>query len=135
MNCLQKGIGADAGAAPSYKMKLALVREVRLTFGVRAARRLWVELDLPDVAEDRPRDGSGQALDQFRRFLDAHTMRDMSAEVSARELMQCYDRWRQSAGAPKISRTMLGHLARKCELPRRKAGSTIYVGIRLRGRL
>ena len=49
--------------------KRALVAEARATFGIAAARRLWVDLGLPDVTHGRRRDGNAQMIGHFRQFL------------------------------------------------------------------
>lgn len=112
--------------------KRALVAEARVTFGIAVARRLWVELGLPQVpGREGPR-GSDLARRAFDRFLQECTVTNIAAEVRSRDLYRRYELWARAAGAQPLSAMHFGKLAHRSGILSRKSYTTIYLGIALR---
>ena len=123
----QLGLDFDA-----IDKKRALVTEARVTFGVAAARQLWIALGLPQISKRERSQGRDLALQAFDRFLRECTVSDDAAEVRSKDLHQRYMLWARSAGAPPLTATFFGKLAGRCGIPCRKSGTTIYIGLALR---
>ncbi|UCI17875.1 hypothetical protein FJ970_22610 [Mesorhizobium sp. B2-1-8] len=115
----------------TFETKLSLISETRQLFGIRAARRLWSELGLP-----QPPDREHPRACAVVSFLKATTEPDPLSELPFSEIYQRYLIWAGDTGsAAIIGQHAFGkYLTRSGLVTARKSGSTIYAGIKWKGR-
>lgn len=113
------------------RTKLSLISETRQLFGLRAAKRLWLDLGLP-----QPPDRAHPRTCEAVAFLRATTEPDPLSEIPFAELYERYRIWAGDMGsAAIISQVGFGkYLMRSGLVTARKSGSTVYAGIRWKGR-
>lgn len=116
--------------------KLSMVREVRLTFGRKAAATLWKELGLPRADDpDAPprREDATQGMDFVRMFLAERTAEAHGGRVQAAEMFRAYSQWAVTNAAPAMTETGFGRTLSLTGLKKSKSmGRVFYHGIRIR---
>jgi len=123
----------ESASLERVRTELALVREVRLTWGVPAARRIWPTLtSLPAPPAAAPPDPHAEARAEVARFLEEATIRETDARIAASRLYNAYCAWCATDDRRPITSTAFGYRLQELGWKRRKAGSVYYLGLRLR---
>lgn len=118
--------------------KMAVIRETRLTHGRAAAQAMWRELGLPlpPSEEDRQVAHASEAQRQIygyiHDFLEECCEPAPTSRVRTPELHKLYNDWAVAGGAPFITLTAFGLSMRHSPYRKMKAGTTWWLGLRIR---
>lgn len=140
------GAATQAGLGPDEEREwLAHVREVRLTFGIRAARALWQRSPLPQIPEeladslDKSRGADAGVneviaaqLDAVRAFLAECTEPVQGERIQARKLYLAYCAWCADDAEKPMTNTAFGLRLRECGVQRMRFGQRYYMDVALR---
>lgn len=111
---------------------LAMVREMRLTYGRKAAQALWRTLALPQPQDEAQVPAPQTAMMQhITDFLDECTVRGGASEVDAATLHRRYQQWAAANNAPYMIASSFGRYVVKAGIARRRSCGSIYTGIRI----
>ncbi len=123
------------------RLQLNLVREARIAFGTRGARRAWAIAGLPDLglAEAAPIISVGAAVigrlhQSVADWLDARTEAAPGNRVSAMALYRDYLGWAKGEGVSPnevVSLTAFGKALTNCGLGSIRANVVYRIGLRL----
>lgn len=104
------------------------LREVRLTFGMRAARMLARRLPIPDDIARPPEPPGGR--DSVARFADDVVVRTLGARVAASDLHDAYTAWCRRHAAEPAHPSTFGRRISSLGIGRIKScGRTVYTDI------
>lgn len=89
-----QGLPTSPDEFEQLRVRLQMVREARIAFGAKAARKLWILAGLPDLSEPN---GVDQLMaDRFpsiARWFEARAVLDQKSRVPAQLLWADYQRW------------------------------------------
>lgn len=142
---IMPGAGGSDTALDEVEASLARIREVRRTWGVRAAREVWHSLPgLPEIplhlrggqgvtlAQGPRPDHVERELEEAELFLSEATERQAEAKIPARRLYLAYCSWCADEGSTPMTETAFGRRLIELGEQRLKWGTRYWLGRRLR---
>ena len=105
--------------------KMGLLRETRLTFGQSAARRMWAQLGLPDMATDEAHVGSHSDAQFVKAFVEEQMEQDRTALTPLQEAHRAYQQWATLHNAPEMGLNAFGKYTSNLGIRKKKWGGGI----------
>lgn len=112
--------GEDIPEPPDTELsvKLALVRETRLTFGREAAQAIWHQIGLPYMAQARV-EPDDHPVDEF---IESCTFPAPGNLVSSADFRAAYKEWAERNGKPALNMCLIGRRVRSAGVRKVRPG-------------
>jgi hypothetical protein len=116
-------------------VRIALVEQARLTYGVDYARSLWIALGLPTVGRIATKQRKTLLTSHIERFIKECLDPDPLSEVRSEVAFAVYKAWAAGSGGAPVAPQSFGRLLKRAGIASRRSNNTIYCGVRIKSEL
>ncbi|AQZ50541.1 hypothetical protein [Martelella mediterranea] len=111
----------DEASLDSLKLKLDLVREARSLFGDAGAKRVWLQIGLPEAERPMSRACVTPPSNEVRRYIRERLVANMSSELPAAVVYSDYCQWCRQACIQIVTLTAFGKMLSGAGIAKRKS--------------